>query len=207
MTDQTTATIDSASQQAADASAADTTQATAGATDAGNQAPADSSTASTTEAAKPQGAPEAYEFKLPDNAAMDLTAFGAFAKSQNLTQEAAQSMLDNLAPAMAQAQAEQHTALTTQWVADVKADKELGGEKAAENLAIAQKALKQFGTPELGKFLDETGLGNHPEIIRAFFKAGQAISEDTGLTGTKSVTGPTTVGDRAKVLYPNSKHV
>lgn len=212
MTDQTTATTDASASQPAAASSqtADTTQAPAGAVDASTTATDTGAAASTTEATKPQGAPEAYEFKLPDNAAMDpkaLAAFSDFAKTQNLSQEAAQSMLNSLAPAMAQAQTEQHAALTTQWVADVKADKELGGEKAAENLAVAQKALKQFGTPELGKFLDDTGLGNHPEIIRAFFKAGKAISEDTGLVGTKSATTHTTGGYKPNSLYPNSNHV
>ena len=30
----------------------------------------------------------------------------------------------------------------------------------------AQRAFKQFSTPELDKLIDETGLGNHPEFIK-----------------------------------------
>ena len=35
---------------------------------------------------------------------------------------------------------------TEQWAADVKADKEIGGDKLISNLSAAQRALDQFGT-------------------------------------------------------------
>jgi hypothetical protein len=59
----------------------------------------------------------------------------------------------------------------------------MGGAKHEENLALANKAIDAFGTPELRTFLDESGLGNHPELLRAFHKAGSAISEDQLVLG------------------------
>jgi hypothetical protein len=86
------------------------------------------------------------------------------------------------------------------WANEAKADKELGGEKFDENLAVAKGALKAFGTPELTQLLNESGLGNHPEVLRMFYRAGKAISEDSVLLGTSGNNAP----DPAKRMYPNS---
>jgi hypothetical protein len=60
--------------------------------------------------------------------------------------------------------------------------------------------MDAFATPELRTLLNESGLGNHPEIIRAFYRAGKAISEDGFVAGGHKATDK---GD-AKRLYPNS---
>lgn len=70
------------------------------------------------------------------------------------------------------------------WADAVKADKELGGERLAENLAVAKKALNALGSPELQQLLDKSGLGSHPDLVRAFYRAGRLISEDTLLPGS-----------------------
>jgi len=90
------------------------------------------------------------------------------------------------------------------WTEQARADKEFGGAQLKDNLVIANKALGQFGTPELVSLLKETGLGNHPEIVRAFYRAGKAISEDTFVKG--SMTSPQSNRDYASHLYPNQKH-
>jgi hypothetical protein len=154
------------------------------------------------EQAKPEGAPEKYEFKAPEGHEFSPEVLGKFseaAKELNLPQDAAQKMLDKIAPAFAERQANALEAARTQWETDAKADKEYGGNKLTENLAVARKALDTFGTPELRTLLNESGLGNHPEIIRAFYRAGKAISEDTFVGGKPSASN-----DGAKSLYPNS---
>lgn len=95
-----------------------------------------------------------------------------------------------------QRQAEAWQAQTEQWAADVKADKEIGGDKLTTNLSAAQRALDQFGTPELKEYLEGTGLGNHPELVKAFIKIGKAMSEDGMVDGSNQ-------GQRsaAEVLY------
>lgn len=65
------------------------------------------------------------------------------------------------------------------WAKEAKADKEIGGANFAQNTALAAKARDQFGTPELKKMFDETGIGNHPELVRFFTRVGKAISEDS----------------------------
>lgn len=152
---------------------------------------------------KPEGAPEKYEFRAQEGHEFDPTVIGKFseaAKAANLTQDQAQAFLDTMAPALAERQVEQLNALKSGWADAAKADKEFGGEKLGENLGVAKKALDEFGSPELKTLLNESGLGNHPEVIRFFYKTGKAISEDSYVGGKK--TG-SEVKDPAKVLYPD----
>jgi hypothetical protein len=160
-----------------------------------------------TDGDKPAGAPEQYEdFKAPDGVTLDAEVTGEFkalAKELNLPQEKAQQVADLGAKLAQKWQAQQATALTeaaAKWAADSQADKEFGGDKLQENLATAKKALDTFGSPELKTLLNESGLGNHPEIIRMLFKAGTAISEDRLVAGKP---GATPVQSTAQRMYPN----
>lgn len=190
-TTQTTATETQSAQQQAT-----TTQTT-------EAKPADGAE-SASEQAKPPGAPEKYEFKpaegQPEFDQKTIEQFSDVARELNLPQDAAQKVLDKMAPVLAARQTEAIEAIRTQWADDAKADKEIGGDKLDENLATAKKAIDQFGTPELRTLLDQSGLGNHPEVIRAFYRAGKAISEDRFVSGQGSQTGQQSMAQR---MYPN----
>lgn len=155
------------------------------------------------EAAKAAGAPEKYEpFTPPEGGQLDpavMEEFGEVARELNLPQDKAQLLIDKMAPKIAARQAEQVQAMSAEWHAQATADKEFGGDKLAENLAVAQKAMTTFATPELTKLLNDTGLGNHPEVIRFMVRAGKSISEDRVVTG--GVPGATTQRSAAEVLY------
>lgn len=154
-----------------------------------------------TDEAKPEGAPESYEWGETQFDSEVLTAFGEVAKELNLTQEAASKVLDKMAPVMQARQVAQFEAARNEWAEQSKADQEFGGEKLQENLGFAKRAMDAYATPELKTLLNESGLGNHPEVIRFFVKAGKAISEDTVITGAK---GAATESYNPKRLYPNS---
>lgn len=153
---------------------------------------------------KPEGAPEKYEFQDADKYDQSVLAtFSDAAKEANLSQDAAQKLLAKVAPALEQRIESQVESVQNEWTESSKTDKEFGGEKLKENLGIAKKALDQFGSPELKKFLDDSGLGNHPEVIRMLWKVGKAISEDTFVGGAPGTTKGTV--DAANVLYDNTK--
>lgn len=158
---------------------------------------------------KPASAPEKYEFKAPEGREFDaetIARFSEVAKELNLTNEAAQSILDKMGPQLASRQESQIKAIQNQWMQASTADKEFGGEKLTENLSVAKKALDAFGSPELRTLLNESGLGNHPEIIRILYRAGKAISEDqmvSGNKGTAKPAGPKSFADLADALYSN----
>lgn len=156
------------------------------------------------------GAPETYEFKPPEGSAFDnevMSEFSSVAKELDLSQSAAQKMVDKLAPKIAErtlaAQAEAFRATNAEWVEAAKADKEFGGEKLGQNLAVAKKALDAYGTPELRELLNTTGIGNHPELIRAFYKAGLPLMEDKFVPGGTRPAARN--ADHATALYGN-KH-
>lgn len=139
---------------------------------------------------KQEGAPEKYEFQAGEGVELDTEALKDFepvARDLNLTNEQAQKLVDAYPKILAgvqQRQAEAWQAQTEQWASDVKADKEIGGDKLTANLSAAQRALDLFGTPELKEYLNTTGLGNHPDLVKAFVKIGKAMSEDGMVDGS-----------------------
>lgn len=161
----------------------------------------------------PQGAPEKYEFTAPEGKEFDAEVIGQFsdiAKELNLSQEAAQKLVETMGPKIAERQMAQVEMVRNEWAQQAQADKEYGGEKLQENLAVAKKALDSFGTPELRALLNESGLGNNPEVIRFMFRAGKAISEDTYVgnsTGAANKSsGPQDFNAKANALYSNQQN-
>jgi hypothetical protein len=159
--------------------------------------------------AKAPKAPEAYEFKAPEGRVFDsevMASYSQVAKELNLSQESAQRLLDAVGPKMAERQMAMIEATRNGWADNSKSDREFGGEKLSENLGVAKKALDAFGTTELRTLLNETGLGNHPELIRFMFRAGKAISEDRMVSGsaTQAKAGPRSFADLAEALYSNT---
>lgn len=146
-------------------------------------------------------APESYEFQMPEGVELDTAAadeFKGIAKEYGLSQEQAQKVAD-IGAKMVQRQAEAHQAQVQAWVDAVKTDKEIGGEKLSENLAVARKTIDTFGSPELKEVLNQTGLGNHPEIVKLAYKIGKAISDD-GFVRGGNTSSPRSA---AEIMYPS----
>lgn len=201
MTD-TTAATSTPSTDAGEPTTTDSTAANpAGTADTTAATPA---TAASTTDPKPTEpvVPESYELKMPDGVQLDSAAaeeFTAIAKELKLDQAAAQKLAD-IGAKMATRQAEAHAQLVETWTEQVKADKEIGGDKLDENLGIARKAIDTFGSPELKALLNSTGMGNHPEVVKLAFKVGKAISEDRFVTGSPKGNAS---NDPAKKMFPN----
>ncbi len=142
---------------------------------------ADKEAADKAEKDKKPAAPEKYEFAAPEGQELDANALSVFepiAKELGLTQEQAQKLVD-IYPQIQQQQAEAWSKQIAEWGEQVKADKEIGGDKFTASVGHAQKALDQFGNPELRKYLESSGLGNHPALVRFCTKVGKSMAEDT----------------------------
>lgn len=136
-------------------------------------------------------APEAYEVTPPEGFTMDKAALDMFDpvfRKLGLTNAGAQEIV-NLAPQYVQHIADATTArvvgdvvaVRKQWAEEAAADPEIGGARFEESKTLAAKAFDRLGFAADGKFrtfLKESGLGNHPEMIRAMVKMGRAIGED-----------------------------
>ncbi|MDR5772084.1 MULTISPECIES: hypothetical protein [unclassified Caballeronia] len=154
---------------------------------------------------------EYTDFTLPEGVTLKgeaLDELKAFAKEKGLSQEDAQKLVDmgaKQSQAFTARLTEQAQAQAAEWATQTQNDKEIGGEQLPENLAAAKQALDKFGSPELKSLLNQSGLGNHPEVVRFMVKAGKAISEDgrivTGSAGNKN-RADTPIANR---LYPNQK--
>jgi hypothetical protein len=161
------------------------------------QKPADQKPAEQTTEQKPaeqkpaeSKAPEAYtDFKVLDGVQLDseiMGEFGTVAKELGLTQEQAQKLVDLGAKSSLKGVDSIKAALTKQvsdWSAASKADAEIGGEKFDENLAAANRALGKFAKPGFIKFLADSGLSQHPEMIRTWRAIDKATSGDSIQTG------------------------
>lgn len=141
---------------------------------------------------KPEGAPEAYEFKAPEGAELDKEAVAQFepiARELNLSQEQAQKLVDlygsKVMPQLMKQQADTWQKQVADWGTAAKDDAEIGGDKFDGNLTRAKQAMDKFATPQLREFLETTGMGNHPELIRVFVKVGAAMSEDGLVTSNE----------------------
>ena len=143
-------------------------------------------------AAQGKGAPEKYtDFTVPDGVEVNqpmLEEFKTLAKELDLSQEKAQKLVDFQAKYVKGIDAgllKTFNETITSWKKDTV--QELGADYKKE-LVYAGKAIDKFGTPELRQLLNQTGVGNHKELVKFFVKIGKAVSEDTFIDG-KNKTG------------------
>lgn len=152
--------------------------------------------------AAPLQDPLSYEnLTLPENcsaAPETLDAFKALAREINLTEEQAQKLVDyeaSLALCEGEAAEEEKRQTLERWAGQSKA---LYGAKLEEELSYALRAADAFGGPDLRTLLEDTGLGNHPVIIRTLGGVGRAMSEDVFPGGKPSAPQDKTF---AEALY------
>ncbi len=157
---------------------------------------ADQSTDATDTPAAVVGAPEAYDaFTLPEDMALDDTIMGEFsqlAKDANLPQDKAQSLVElgaKMAKGFESSTQKTLDSLKTQFATDLANDTDLGGEQLDANMAIAQRAVNAYGSPELKSMLEKSGLGSHPELVRFFHAVGQTVSEDSDVDSGANTSG------------------
>ena len=165
---------------------------------------------------EPQGAPEKYEFSFDEGTEVHtevLSEFETLAREHNLTQEQAQKFVGlapKLANAIMQTQISKFENTMSEWAEQAKTDKEIGGTAMDSKLSVAVTALEKFASPELRQMLEKfdveknptgTGFGQHPEIIRLFYRIGQAISEDSVTRGKEPASTAVSAAER---LYGNN---
>ena len=169
--------------------------------------------AAETPAAETPAADEPFSVKAPEGAEAYQADFDKFAGDMDdwLKANPNASVREALAEAASrqarlvgesQAQAlEQRNQQISAWDDELKADKDFGGEAFDKNVATAIKGLEAVGSPELRQMLDQTGLGSHPEIVRAFKKVGELVADAPFATGAQ----PAQSASPAARMYPNMR--
>lgn len=154
--------------------------------------------------------PDAYKFALPegyDFSAEAQAEWSGVFKELGLTQEQASKLVEMDAKRQASgAQASEQAAIeyrnqqVSKWESELKQDAAFGGANFEANVGIAQKALADYGTPELTAMLKESGLGSHPEVVRFFHRVGQQLAEGKLHRTTTEVPTERSLAER---MYPN----
>lgn len=148
-----------------------------------------------------------YALTMPEGVEVDqalLDELGPEFKELGLTNSQAQKLADKFIAsqqAKAEAQGTRWSETITKWADDAKADKEIGGDKWDVTVAASQRAVKNLGTPELREYLNASGGGNHPELIRFMAKVGAMIKEDSPAGSGSEGSGKP--ADPAHLLFPS----
>lgn len=128
--------------------------------------------------------PTEYKLKVPDGSLLDpsrVEKIVSYAKERGFSEKQAQELLEREHEVLADFNKSQMEAMNKEangWVDTIKTDKELGGDAFKENVALANRLVKRFGSEQFVKILNDTGLGNHPELVRFCVRVGKLMSED-----------------------------
>lgn len=133
--------------------------------------------------------PEKYEFSMAEGLPLPkdfLEKYTPHFKALNLSNESAQKVTEFVGKEVQagvlayQEDRQQFLAKETQrWFDTTKADPEVGGEKFASTASSVKQLVDKFGTPAFRDALNETGLGNHPELVRFCKRVRDAMGNDS----------------------------
>lgn len=161
----------------------------------------------------PAGAPEKYEFALEgvDLDADLLAEAEPVLRELNLSNEdankllpAANALVEKTRDGMMAQLGDAVTQQKADWLEASRKDNVIGGAKFDESLGYAAKALDALGFKEGHPFrqaLDDTGFGNHRDMIFAFSEFGKMVGEDGNFVRTDA-GGP--MPSAKDILYGNS---
>ena len=148
-----------------------------------------------------------YALTMPDGVELDAQlseALGPEFKELGLTNAQAQKLVDKyigIQQQRAQGQGEAFAKTVSGWADTAKKDADMGGDKWDGTVRDAQRAINRLGTPALKEYLNASGGGNHPELIRVLAKAGALISEDNPASGGAGGAGKP--AEAAYTLFPS----
>lgn len=120
-----------------------------------------------------------------------LDKIAEYAKERGLSQEAAQKLVDMQAETLKtqrQGLVDEFKKTADGWRATAQADKEIGGDGFNRNVELAKRVVDKFGSEAFRKALNETGFGNHPELLRTFVRIGQRMGDDTLVVSSATST-------------------
>lgn len=135
-------------------------------------------------------APDKYEFKRPDRLpdGMDYDEdtekeFRQWAHANGLNKRQATALYEGFVKRQVDRHAAYHTH-QQQARAQIEADmrREYGAQYEGA-LAQAKSAMQKYADPEYLRFLDESGQGNDPRVIRAWIRVGREMAGQTKLKG------------------------
>jgi hypothetical protein len=162
-------------------------------------------------------APISYEFSYPEGTtpppAEELKPFTDLLNDARVAPETGQKLMDlylaeqNKLIGRLETQAQATwTDTRKEWVDQIKADPELGGNRFQTAIGLAKEVIQRFGgdegqLTELRNVLNLTGAGDHPAVVRTLYRIGMALRESQQPVTGQPIQQTTT---RAQRRYANS---
>lgn len=140
--------------------------------------------ATAAEAAKLSEVPETYDFKMPEGMEVDaelVTGLEAFATENKLSGAEAQKIADmgiSLLSKQQELRETQFNEIKAGWLESAKTDKEIGADVSKGKESLAARAFNTIATPEMKELVDHYGIGNHPEMLRMFYRLSSLMGDD-----------------------------
>lgn len=147
-----------------------------------------------------------YSLTMPEGIEVDqelVEALGPDFHEMGLTNRQAQQLADRFIEIQGRrgkAASEAWAGRVQGWAEEARRDREIGGAKWGGTVGSAQRALSRLGTPALREYLNTSGGGNHPEMIRIFAKVGSMIQEDNPPNGGAGGNGRK--AETAHLMFP-----
>ena len=133
---------------------------------------------------------DGYDFDLGDGEqSPDVADFKNVAHQLGLTNDQARTMLGIYNQINENDLAEEHEQfeqMNVEYLQDIQKE---WGDDFNKNSELARRAFQNFASEELMDVMKETGLSNHPEVLKTFARIGQVLSEDNILPGTRGAIG------------------
>jgi hypothetical protein len=133
------------------------------------------------------GRPESHEEYNIGDYDPDTTAdFRQLAHEIGLNNDQASVLFDTYVNAIAGQQEQEQQAFDQFEVENTQALQQEWGGNFDKNVELARRAFMNFATPEAVEIMEQTGLGNHPEILKVFSRVGELLQEDSVLPGSST---------------------
>ena len=141
-------------------------------------------------------APEGYNFDMGDGEGSDdLMDFKRVAHELGLSNSQAKMVVgiyNKVGEAEAHSEDEEFEKMNVDYTQQIQSE---WGDSYTRNAELARRAFSNFASEEAVEVLKETGLSNHPEILKTFARIGQVMAESDVLPGTRGQIGAPSVAN------------
>lgn len=159
----------------------------------------------------PPESPEAYQFEIPEGTQTDevlLGEFKQFAFENKIPADLANKLvafqiekstakegaaMDDFNQKVEQNRITAETALKKDWASNYDA-----------NVQLAQRVANKFLPEAVMKYMNDSGFGDNPELVKGFYEIGKVLSEDVFVAGQPAPKGPAVDGfGRPTLTFPS----
>ena len=121
--------------------------------------------------------PEGYDLSGYEDGESDYSGFRKMAHDAGLNQTQSEIILDTLKNEYLNNQEQYDNARESQEVDGLKSLQKDWGPEFNKNLNLAQRVFNRFADKDTLDYIEETGVGNNPNMIKMLARSGEAFSE------------------------------